>query len=70
MTLFDVSPNSLWTSSETLLLTTIPYKRIASGVAKRLKTSDIWKFGKIKKVSKLHIMIAHDQVFLPKLNFC
>ena len=58
--LFDVLPNIPFTTSETMsdyyLYTW--YIRVASRVAKRLKTSDLSKLGNIRKVSRLHRMIT------------
>ena len=58
--LFDVLPNFPFTTSETTddyYLQTW-YIRVASQVAKRLKTLDLRKLGNIRKVSKLDRMIA------------
>ena len=58
--LFDVLPNALFSLSETIrdyYLQTW-YIRVASRVAEPLKTSDLRKLGKIRKLSKPHRMIA------------
>ena len=58
--LFDVLPNSPFTPDETTCdyyLSTW-YIRVASGVANGFKTDGLGKLGNIKKLSKLHRMIA------------
>ena len=56
----NVLPNFCFTTNETMddyhLWTW--YSRVASRVAKRLKTSGLRKLGNIRKVPKLHRMIA------------
>ena len=58
--LFNVLPNFPFTTSETMgdyYLQTW-YIRVAERAAERLKTYELWKLGNIRKVSKLHRMIA------------
>ena len=45
------------------------YIRVASRVAERLKTEDLRKFRNIRKVSKLHRMIAYCSVPRQNKNF-
>ena len=58
--LLDVLPNFLFTTSETMghYYLETQYVRVASQVAERLKTEDLRKLGNIRKLSKLHGMIA------------
>ena len=58
--LFDVLPNFSFTTSETMgdYYLQIWYIRVASRVAKQLKTKDLRKLGRIRKVSKFHRMIV------------
>ena len=44
--------------------------RVASRAIKRLPTQDLRKLGNIRKLSKLHRIIAQCSVLLPKLKFC
>ena len=65
--LFDVLPNFSFTTSETIDDYYMVYtRRAASRVAERLKTQDLRKLGKIRKVSKLHRMMVQCLVFLSK----
>ena len=58
--LFDVFTNISFTASERCAVITYKHSimRVASRVVERLKTLDLWKLGNIRKVSKLHRMIA------------
>ena len=58
--LFGVLPNFPFTTIETMGGSYLQkwYIRVASRVSKRLKTEDLSKLGKIRKVSKLQRMIA------------
>ena len=60
MRLFDALPNSPFTTNETMwdyYLSTW-YIRVASGAANGFKTDGLGKLGNIKRLSKLHRMIA------------
>ena len=58
--LFDVLPNFPFTISKTMpdYYLQTPYTRIVSKDAERLETWDFRKLGNIRKMSKLHRMIA------------
>ena len=60
MRFFDFLTNVPFTTSETICdyYLNIQVIQVASQVAKQLKTYDLRKLGNIKKVSKLHKMIA------------
>ena len=66
--LFDVLPNFPFTKSVTIADYCLEtwYIGVASRVSGRLKTLDLRKFENIKKVSKLHRMIAQCSVLLLK----
>ena len=70
--LFDVLPNFPFTPCETKrnYQKQTWYIRVASRVTKRLKTQDLRKLGKVKKISKLYGIQPQYPVFLPKLKFC
>ena len=66
--LFDVLPNFLYTTSETMrdyYLQTW-HIRVASRVAKQLQTEDLRKLGNIREVTKSHRMIAQRPFPPPK----
>ena len=66
--LFDVLPNFLFTTSETMrdyYLQTW-HIRVASRVAKQLQTEDLRKLGNIREVTKSHRMIAQRPFPPPK----
>ena len=69
--LFNVLPNFLITTSEAMhdYYLKTRYIWVASQVAEKLKTEDLRKLGNIRKVSKLHKMIALSPIFLPKWKF-
>ena len=58
--IFDVLPNFPFTTSEMMRDCYLQTRniRVASRVAERLKTLNLKKLGNIRKVSKLHRMIA------------
>ena len=60
LSLFDVLPNSLITTSETLRNYCLWrwYTQVALRVAEGLKAEDLRKIGNIRKVSKVHSMIS------------
>ena len=66
--LFDVLPNFLFTTSETMGYYYLQawHIRVASRVAEQLKTQNLRKLGNIRKVSKLHPVIAYCPVFVSK----
>ena len=66
--LFDVLPIISFTTSETICGYYLQtwYMRAASRVAGRLNTQDLRKLGNIKKLSKIHRMLAQCPVSLPK----
>ena len=70
--IFDVLPNFSFTTSETMCDYYLQtwYIRVASRVAEQLKTWDLRKLGNIRKLSKLHRMIAQYPVSPPKWKFC
>ena len=70
--LFDVLANFVFTTSETVghYYLETQFVRVASRVAERLKTQDLRKLGNIRKLSKLHGMIAQYPGSLPKWKFC
>ena len=65
---FDVLPDFSLTTSEIMgdcyLLTW--YVQVTSPVAERLKTQALFKFGNVRKVSKLRRMITYRTLPLPK----
>ena len=66
--LFDVLPNFLFTTSETMrdyYLQTW-HIQVASRVAKQLQTEDLRKLGNIREVTKSHRMIAQRPFPPPK----
>ena len=69
---FDILPSFPFTTSETMrhyyLYTW--YIRVATRVVKRLNTYDLRKLRNIRKLSKLHRMIAQRPVPPPKRKAC
>ena len=72
MRVFDVAPNFPFTTGEMMgdyYLQTCNIK-VASRVAKQLKTYDLKKLENTGKVPKLHRMMALWPGLLPKQKFC